>query len=162
MKTVLSFVFTILFANNTFAAAANSSQVPASGELMCRSKAKEIAASTYAGCMNEYNTAQVNAIREAYQKDLAAVKAKYDKKLKALKKGSPANVNANNTAVPAKAPSAVAKQLPTKTVAQSEATPVITPVSEEPVVALKPANDVPLGVESDLIDQNEISETTAQ
>ncbi|WP_413584374.1 hypothetical protein [Bdellovibrio sp. HCB274] len=161
MKTVMSFVFTILFANNTFAAASN--QVPASGELMCRSKAKEIAASTYSGCMNEYNTAQVNAIREAYQKDLAAVKAKYDKKLKALKKGGSANVNANNTANTApKAAPAVAKQLPTKEVTQTEAAPVIAPTSDEPVVALKPANDVPLGVESALEDQNEISETTAQ
>ncbi|WP_413574740.1 hypothetical protein ACLVWU_10965 [Bdellovibrio sp. HCB290] len=159
MKTVLSFFFTILFANNTFAAPA--SQAPASGELMCRAKAKEIAASTYSGCMNEYNTAQVKAIRDAYQKDLAAVKAKYDKQLKALKKGS-ANVNTNNTANTPKAVPAVAKELPTKTVTQTEAAPVIAPTSDEPVVALKPANDVPLGVESVIEDQNEISETTAQ
>jgi Skp family chaperone for outer membrane proteins len=158
MKTVLSFVFTILFANNTFAAANSSS---ASGEVMCRAKAKEIAASTYSGCMDEYNTAQVKAIREAYQKDLAAMKAKYDKKLKALKKGS-SNVNATNTANAAKPAKGVAHELPSKTVNQSETAPVISPTSEEPVVALKPTSDAALENEAVLPDQNDLNETTAQ
>ncbi|WP_413557315.1 hypothetical protein [Bdellovibrio sp. HCB209] len=158
MKTVLSFVLTILFANTTFAAAPQSSS---SGEVMCRAKAKEIAASTYSGCMSEYNTAQVKAIREAYQKDLAAVKAKYDKQLKALKKGS-SNVNANNTASPAKQSKGVAKELPMKAVNQTETQPVISPVTDEPVVALKPSSDSALENEATIEDQNEINETTAQ
>lgn len=158
MKTVLSFVLTILFANTTFAAAPQSSS---SGEVMCRAKAKEIATSAYSGCMNEYNTAQVKAIREAYQKDLAAVKAKYDKQLKALKKGS-SNVNANNTATPVKSPKGLAKELPAKAVNQTETAPVIAPASDEPVVALKPASDSALENEAAIQDQSEFNETTAQ
>ncbi|QLY24016.1 hypothetical protein [Bdellovibrio sp. KM01] len=158
MKTVLSFVFTILFANNTFAAA---NSTPASGEVMCRAKAKEIAASTYSGCMDEYNTAQVKSIREAYQKDLAAVKAKYDKKLKALKKGS-SNVNANNTANAAKPSKGLAKELPAKSVNQSETTPVNMNTSDENAVVATQSSDAALENEAALSDQNELNETTAQ
>lgn len=155
MKTVLSFVFTIFFANNTFAAANSSS---GSGEVMCRAKAKEIATSTYSNCMEEYNTAQVKSIREAYQKDLAAMKAKYDKKLKALKKGS-SNVNANNSAKPAKG---VTQELPTKSVSQSETAPVNMRTSDENAVAAQQNSDAALENEVALPDQNDLNETTAQ
>lgn len=157
MATVLSFVFTIFFATNTFAA----NSTPASGEVMCRAKAKEIAASTYSGCMDEYNTAQVKSIREAYQKDLAAVKAKYDKKLKALKKGS-SNVNANNTANGSKPAKSVAKELPTKAVDQSDTLPVNLRTSDENAVAAQNSSDAALENEVALPDQNDLNETTAQ
>ncbi len=158
MKTVLSFVFTILFANNTFAAA---NSTPASGEVMCRAKAKEIAASTYSGCMDEYNTAQVKAIREAYQKDLATMKAKYDKKLKALKKGS-SNVNATNTANGAKPAKGVAHELPSKAVNQSETIPVNMNTSDENAVVAHQSSDAAPENEVVLPDQNDLNETTAQ
>ncbi|UYL07827.1 hypothetical protein B9G69_012300 [Bdellovibrio sp. SKB1291214] len=158
MKTVLSFVFTILFANNTFAAA---NQTSSSGEVMCRAKAKEIATSTYSTCMDEYNTAQVKSIRDAYQKDLAAMKAKYDKKLKALKKGS-SNANANNAAKTTKQSKGLAKELPAKTVNQSETGPVNMNTSDENAVAAHQASDAPLENEVALPDQNDLNETTAQ
>jgi Skp family chaperone for outer membrane proteins len=157
MKTVLSFVFTIFFANNTFAAANQST----SGEVMCRAKAKEVATSTYSGCMDEYNTAQVKSIRDAYQKDLAAMKAKYDKKLKALKKGS-SNVNANNTANPARPAKGLAQELPTKAVNQSETAPVNMRTSDENAVAAQAPSDAAPENEVALPDQNDLNETTAQ
>lgn len=73
------FVFSLLLSKTGFA--------QASYELTCRTKAKEIAAETYKGCMTEQRQAQVEQIRKEYKSELAKVKSHYDKELKKLSSG---------------------------------------------------------------------------
>ncbi len=71
-----AFVFTFLFSH--LALAENSF------ELTCRTKAKELAAETYKGCMTENRQVQLETIRKEYKEELANLKNQYDKKLKKL------------------------------------------------------------------------------
>lgn len=54
-----------------------------SAELQCRSKAKEIAAETYRGCITEQKTAQIEEIKKQYQERIRQLKAEYEAELKA-------------------------------------------------------------------------------
>ncbi len=60
-------------------------------EIMCRNKAKEIAAETYKGCMTENRQTQLDQIRKEYKEELSNLKNQYDKKLKKLSGGSRKN-----------------------------------------------------------------------
>ncbi len=53
-------------------------------ELMCRAKAKELALTTYSGCVTENKNKKIEKIRESYKKELQSLKSKYDKALKNL------------------------------------------------------------------------------
>ena len=77
-------VFSLLFSK--VALAQNSS------EMSCRSKAKELAAETYKGCMTEMRQTQVEQIRKDYKEKLSDLKNHYDNELKKL--------NSNQDATP--------------------------------------------------------------
>lgn len=137
MKTVFSFFVTILFATNAFP--------QASYELTCRAKAKELAAQSYSSCVTEARNTQVEQIRTNYQKELSALKSKYDHELKKMGGGSGSSKKANPQPVPvesevrAAAPvpaSGIAKQLPKKAMAQTEAAPVQTVSEGAKVIAV--------------------------
>lgn len=56
-------------------------------ELMCRNKAKEIAAETYNNCVTENKQSQIKEVRSEYEAELAALKKRMDAKLKKISKG---------------------------------------------------------------------------
>lgn len=56
-------------------------------ELMCRNKAKEIAAETYNNCVTENKQSQLREVRSEYEQELAALKKRMDAKLKKISKG---------------------------------------------------------------------------
>ncbi len=56
-------------------------------DLMCRNKAKEIAAETYKSCITESKQAQVSSLRDEYKAELTDVKNRYDEKLKKISEG---------------------------------------------------------------------------
>lgn len=56
-------------------------------ELMCRNKAKEIAAETYNNCVTENKQTQLKEVRSDYEQELAAVKKRFEAKLKKISKG---------------------------------------------------------------------------
>lgn len=66
---------------------ANTSMAAGSFELMCRNRAKEIAAETYKNCVTENKQSQLKEIRKDYEAELAAVKARFENKLKKISKG---------------------------------------------------------------------------
>ncbi|MBC7419360.1 MAG: hypothetical protein H7328_01410 [Bdellovibrio sp.] len=98
----LSLLTGVLVAVNlgSFAHAQNSS----SSEFQCRSKAKEIAAETYKGCMTDQRQAQLEQIRKDYKEKLSELKSHYDKELKKLSNGK--------TSAAVSAPEASAKSAP--------------------------------------------------
>lgn len=53
-------------------------------EFMCKAKAKEIAAQTYSGCINDNKQAELERIRKEYQAELSKIKSKYNNELKGL------------------------------------------------------------------------------
>lgn len=53
-------------------------------ELVCRSKAKEIAAQTYRGCINENKTAEIERLRKEFQDKLKALKSEYDSEIQKM------------------------------------------------------------------------------
>jgi hypothetical protein len=87
MKTILNKIAVLSL---TFIAAVgvaqqnSSSSAPqsSSGELTCRAKAKEIATQTYSSCVTDTRAAQIDQIRQDYQKQLMDLKLRYDKELK--------------------------------------------------------------------------------
>lgn len=53
-------------------------------ENSCRAKAKEVAAESYKGCMTEIKSAQIEKLKNDYQKDLKALKNKYENEIKKM------------------------------------------------------------------------------
>lgn len=80
---VISFVILGLFGLASSALAATSGSV----DLMCRSKAKEIAAETYKNCVTDIKQSQVKNLRKEYETKLAALKKHYDNELKKISSG---------------------------------------------------------------------------
>ncbi|MBO9667349.1 MAG: hypothetical protein J7501_11115 [Bdellovibrio sp.] len=150
MKTVLSFFVTTLFAVQAFPQ--NSSS-----DLMCRAKAKEIAASTYSSCVTEARNQQVEQIRANYQKELAALKTKYDKELKKMggKKAASNTLTTTEVKPSSKSVKGLAKQLPAKSSNQNEATPVQTVTEGEKVVAVGPERSAEV-LENDSMDASQV------
>lgn len=67
-------------------------------ELMCRNKAKEIAAETYNNCVTENKQSQLKEVRKDYEEELAAVKKRFEAKLKKISKGEMAKATPNTAA----------------------------------------------------------------
>lgn len=76
------FLLGILSISNSSMAATGTSF-----ELMCRNKAKEIAAETYNNCVTENKQSQIKEVRSEYEAELAALKKRMDAKLKKISKG---------------------------------------------------------------------------
>lgn len=89
LKTVL--VLGILSISNSSMAATGQG----SFELMCRNKAKEIAAETYKNCVTDAKQSQIKEVRKEYEEELAAVKNRFENKLKKISKGESAKANAS-------------------------------------------------------------------
>ncbi len=53
-------------------------------EMSCRTKAKELAAETYKGCMTDARQTQIEQIRKDYKEKVSELKSHYDKELKKL------------------------------------------------------------------------------
>ena len=53
-----------------------------SADLMCRLKAKEVAAEAYRGCLSEARTQQVDQLKKEYQDRLRQMKEEYERELK--------------------------------------------------------------------------------
>ena len=88
LKTVL--ILGILSISNSSMAAVGGD----SFELMCRNKAKEIAAETYKNCVTEQKQSQLKEVRKEYEEELAAVKSRFENKLKKISKGQSAKTSA--------------------------------------------------------------------
>jgi Skp family chaperone for outer membrane proteins len=58
-------------------------------EVLCRMKAKEIAAETYRGCVTEARTTQIEQLKREYQDKLRAMKEDYERELKKLSGAKP-------------------------------------------------------------------------
>lgn len=80
LKTVI--LLGILSISNSSMAATSTSF-----ELMCRNKAKEVAAETYNNCVTENKQSQLKEVRSEYEQELAAVKKRFEAKLKKISKG---------------------------------------------------------------------------
>lgn len=106
LKTV--FVLGLLSLSNTALAASGSF------ELMCRNRAKEIAAETYKNCVTENKQTQIKEVRKEYEQELAAVKNRFENKLKKISKGE-AVKETSTTAAPSSDDNVVLKSnRPTK------------------------------------------------
>lgn len=88
LKTVL--ILGILSISNSSMAAVGGG----SFELMCRNKAKEIAAETYKNCVTDAKQSQIKEVRKEYEEELAAVKSRFENKLKKISKGESAKASA--------------------------------------------------------------------
>lgn len=99
-------IFALILQSNSALAA--TAAAGGSIEFMCKAKAKEIAAETYSGCINDNKQAELERIRKEYQAELAKVKAKYNSELQGLKKGK------TKASAAASAPSAALKDMPAK------------------------------------------------
>lgn len=105
-------------------------------ELICRSKAKEIAAETYRGCVVDARTTQIDQLRKDYQDRLRSMKQDYERQLKQLGSGKSAKASETSNALPKKSANKVAtvttgKMSPKKVMKASDAV-------EEMNVELKP------------------------
>ncbi len=77
-------IIVVLYAHTQTVSAASTGS---STDLLCRNKAKEIAAETYKSCTTESKQAQVSSLRDEYKAELAEVKNRYDEKLKMISQG---------------------------------------------------------------------------
>lgn len=98
----------LLLAMTSQALASNGGSI----EFMCKTKAKEIAAETYKGCVLENKQAQVERIRKEYQSKLAELKSQYNNELKQLSPQKNNNKSLSTTES-SEAPEMKAKKLKT-------------------------------------------------
>lgn len=101
-------------------------------ELVCRVKAKEVAAEAYRGCVTEARTNQIDQLKKDYQEKLRTMKDEYERELKRLSSGAAALSTGSAT------PKKSSKKLATKAKSKSKATAQKGPV-EEMSVELRPA-----------------------
>lgn len=86
MASRISFqTFFLVLTINIFAGLSAFAQ--SSYELMCRNKAKEIAAETYKNCVTEQRQSQIEQIRKDYKEKMADLKNHYDRELKKISSG---------------------------------------------------------------------------
>lgn len=76
----------------------NAASAQGSFEMSCRTKAKELAAETYKGCMTDARQTQIEQIRKDYKEKLSELKSHYDKELKKLSTNQEAGIGAGNGA----------------------------------------------------------------
>ncbi len=79
--------FTIIVVLYAYTQSVSAASTGSSTDLLCRNKAKEIAAETYKSCITESKQAQVSSLRDEYKAELAEVKNRYDEKLKMISQG---------------------------------------------------------------------------
>ncbi len=79
--------FTIIVVLYAYTQSVSAASAGSSTDLLCRNKAKEIAAETYKSCITESKQAQVSSLRDEYKTELAEVKNRYDEKLKMISQG---------------------------------------------------------------------------
>lgn len=88
LATLAIVLFTAVSSITVFAAKTKSiSNDTDQVELTCRNKAKELAAQTYRSCITETKSAQIEQVRDEYQKKLTSLKSEYDKRLKRIAGG---------------------------------------------------------------------------
>lgn len=130
-------------------------------DVMCRQKAKEIAAETYRGCVTENKKVQIEQLKNDYQSKLQALKSEYDNEIKRLsganqKSQAPA-VTPKKTARSGSSPSA-ARSFPSKT---RKAVPAAGDGSDEMSVQLHPVQrddssmDIPEPIPVESLPDNE-------
>lgn len=126
--------------------AANAQSGPV--ELMCRNKAKEIAASTYQNCVTEEKTARLNDLKSRYKERMAEVKSEFQQELDdlngkisrrnrstpAAKKPGKVTVKDVSTRTAEKPVKGVARSLPTKKVNNGPAPKVQIDMEEQQAV----------------------------
>ena len=150
MKTVFSFLITVLFSANAFTQTA--------AELSCRAQAKEIAMQTYSSCITQARNSQVEEVRKNYQKELADLKAKYDRELKKMTGGKSATASAPSKIkqMPASRPvKGIAKELPSKATVGTETAPV-QHVSEEATKVVAVSSEDASGIEKEASDADQV------
>lgn len=136
-------------------------------ELMCRAKAKEVAAETYKGCVTELKQAQIEKIRTDYQSKLKELKDYYDGELRRVNGKAPQqSVAPMGAAVKGKAAPqqsqngirknpqtgarSMAKSLPQKTSGVIESSPVSSPMIQQEnssETAVIQSADTPVSIE---------------
>lgn len=82
MKTFGNNVATLTL--TLFVGSLAAAQTTTSTDITCRTKAKDVAAQTYAACMGSSQTSQLEQVRKEYQKQLAELKSHYDQELKKI------------------------------------------------------------------------------
>lgn len=150
MKTVFSFLITVLFSANAFTQTA--------AELSCRAQAKEIAMQTYSSCITQARNNHVEEVRKNYQKELADLKAKYDRELKKMTGGKPATASAPTKVkqMPASRPvKGIAKELPVKATVEADTAPVQN-VSEETTKVVAVSSEDASGIEKEASDADQV------
>ena len=104
-------------------------------EVMCRLKAKDIAAETYRGCVTEARTSQIEDLKKDYQDRLKTMKEDYQNKLKQL---SGAKASPSSAMAPALTPAPTgngkktakrSSKLPPKRAPMNPGGPLMTPVT---------------------------------
>lgn len=85
-------LFTIIVVFYAYTQSVSASGISAAGgsnslDLMCRNKAKELAAETYKSCITESKQAQVSQLRDEYKSKLADLKDHYDGELNKISNG---------------------------------------------------------------------------
>jgi len=93
----------------------NSAFAANSIELMCKSKAKEIAADVYSSCVTEAKQTQLKSLRKEYEEKLTQLKSHYDKELKKISTGQ-----AGSTKVESSAPQTESRSLESKQASSSD------------------------------------------
>lgn len=88
LKTTVLVLGILSISNSSMAANGSGSF-----ELMCRNKAKEIAAETYKNCVTDQKQSQLKEVRKEYEEELAAVKNRFQNKLKKISKGESAKAS---------------------------------------------------------------------
>lgn len=88
LKTTVLVLGILSISNSSMAATGSGSF-----ELMCRNKAKEIAAETYKNCVTDQKQSQLKEVRKEYEEELAAVKNRFQNKLKKISKGESAKAS---------------------------------------------------------------------
>jgi hypothetical protein len=129
MSNIFSSIFLGLF---LFGSASYAENPPF--EVMCRQKAKELAAESYRGCITENRKVQIEQLKNDYQQRLRSLKDEYDGEIKKMSGASTSTAPVSTaTVAPTTAPVAPVKKsrrasrssprtLPTKTTSVEEMT----------------------------------------
>ena len=122
----------------TLGTLALTSLAQSSTEVICRNKAKEIAADTYQTCVTEAKQGQIEQIRKEYQQRLNDLKNHYDKE---LKKVSGKTKKSDSTAVVADSLASSDSQL-TAAELNSPLPPKAAATAAVPTIKLRPKKRV--------------------
>ncbi len=133
MKTAIMGILGVMTVSSL--ALAQGQSTPPEYEVICRMKAKEIAADTYRGCITNARSQQIDQLKKDYQEKLRAMKQDYESELKRLGNGRtaaapPAKKAPGKKAARNKTPALTAK--PVASAAPQPAAP--QPVAPQPAI----------------------------